>query len=90
MKKSLVIIGILILGLSFQSTASEVLAQCCGGPAADLDCDGVVGIADLQVAESHWGLTTGDPEFDPRFDLDGNGEIDLVDINQLLAHMGET
>ena len=91
MKKSLIIIGMLILGLSFQSTASEVMPQCCGGIAADQNCDGVVDAADLALAESHWGLTIWeDPDFDPAFDLDSNGEIDLVDINVLLAHVGET
>lgn len=90
MKRSLIILGMLILGLSFQSTVSEVMAQCCGGIAADQNCDGVVDADDLALAESHWGLIWGDPEFDSRFDLNGDGEIDLADINQLLAHMGET
>ena len=56
----------------------------------DFDNDGSTNLADLTALLSGFGLSTGDPGFNPVFDLNGNGSIDLPDLSALLADFGCT
>ena len=51
---------------------------------ADLDFDGLVGIADFLLLLGNWGPCPAPPEPCPG-DLDGDGEVGIVDFLQLLA-----
>jgi hypothetical protein len=46
----------------------------------DVDCDGGVDIADIVQVTAHWGAAQGDPPYDPRYDLDGDDVIGLLDV----------
>ena len=46
----------------------------------DVDCDGDVDIADIQQVTARWGAAQGDPLYDPRYDLNGDNQIDLLDV----------
>ncbi len=46
----------------------------------DVDCDGDVDIADIQLVTAHWGAAQGDPAYHPRYDLDGDDAIDTLDV----------
>ena len=38
----------------------------------------------------HWNTFAGDPDYDPTYDLDNDGDIDILDILLVAAHWGET
>lgn len=46
----------------------------------DVDCDGAVDIVDIQQVTARWGAAQGDPLYHPRYDLDGDGQIGLLDV----------
>ena len=56
----------------------------------DLDHDCVVDIADIMLVASRWHTAVGDEDYDPFYNLDGNGRIDIVDIMLVAIHWGET
>jgi hypothetical protein len=56
----------------------------------DLYTDGVIDLSDLGVLLGTYGLTPGDPGWNPYADFDGNNVIDLSDLGALLAVYGET
>ena len=65
----------------FQTTSSS-------GFWADIDRDGDVDILDVQLVAARWNSHAGDPNYDPRCDVDnegqGDGDIDILDV-QLVA-----
>ena len=56
----------------------------------DFDCNCHVDIADVMQVGSRWGLEEGDPDYDPRYDLDHDGDIDIVDVALVAAAWGNT
>jgi hypothetical protein len=46
----------------------------------DVDCDGGVDVADIQQVTARWGAAQGDPAYHPRYDLDGDDQIGLLDV----------
>ena len=56
----------------------------------DFNRDGVVDVADIQQVASRWRMTDEDPHWDPRYDLDDNGIITIVDIMLVVAVWGST
>ena len=57
-------------------------------PDPDPTDDGVVTVADVNLVASLAGLRAGEFGFEPRSDLDGNGEIDALDEQIVSAHLG--
>lgn len=51
-------------------------------------CDGQVDALDIQAVAAAWQLEAGQPGYDPRFDLDGNELITVVDIQRFAAQWG--
>ena len=51
---------------------------------------GRVGIVDIMLIAARWGMTSADPDWDPRYDLDADGDVDIADIMLVAAHWGET
>jgi 6-phosphogluconolactonase (cycloisomerase 2 family) len=54
----------------------------------DLDGDGTVGLTDLAILLSSYGLCDGDPDYVPEADLDDDDCITLSDLALLLANYG--
>ena len=52
----------------------------------DLDGDGDIDLADLQILLSNYGMTSGATYEDG--DLDGDGDVDLADLQMLLSNYG--
>ncbi|MCZ8518223.1 MULTISPECIES: fibronectin type III domain-containing protein [Paenibacillus] len=50
---------------------------------ADFDGDGQIGLSDLVLISQHHGTKQGQPGYDPRFDLDHNGQVDGKDVQQV-------
>lgn len=46
----------------------------------DVDCNGDVDIADIQQVAARWLLATGDPGYHPRYDLNADDVIDVLDV----------
>jgi len=67
----------------------DLQANSCG-LFGDLNCDCTVNITDIMLAASRWPAVEGDPGFVSRYDLDGNGRIDVLDIMLVAVHWGET
>jgi len=42
------------------------------------------------LVASRWNSSAGDDDYDPAYDLDGNGKIDIVDIMLVAVHWGDT
>jgi hypothetical protein len=55
--------------------------------AGDMDCDCDVDMNDIMLVANCWRST--DPECDP-YDLDHDGNIDIVDIMSVVVHWGDT
>jgi len=47
-------------------------------------------VVDVQQVASRWRMTDADSDWDPRYDLNGDGIITVVDIMLVVAHWGET
>ena len=56
----------------------------------DLDCDCRVNLDDVMQVASRWRAKEGDPDYDPYYDLNRDGIINIVDIMMVVAHWGET
>lgn len=46
----------------------------------DVDCDGDVDIVDVQLVARHWGVSPSDPFYHPRYDLNGDEAISVLDL----------
>ncbi len=62
-----------------------------GGPLACPDFDGSqwVDVGDLAMVAAHWQNHSASPEWNPVFDLNGDGVVDMVDILMVGALWGE-
>ena len=49
-----------------------------------------VGMEDIMLVASRWRCRSGDDCYDERFDLDHDGDIDIVDIMKVAVRWGET
>jgi hypothetical protein len=49
-----------------------------------------VGIEDIMLVASRWHCRSGDSCYDERYDLDHDGDIDIVDIMKVAVRWGET
>jgi hypothetical protein len=47
----------------------------------DVDCSGSVTVADIQQVAALWGTLAGDGLYHPRFDLNADDAIDVLDIS---------
>ncbi len=59
-------------------------------PCYDFVAPSSVGVEDIQVLVAHWRQRAGEPGWDGRFDLDGDGDVDIVDIMQVATRWGST
>jgi hypothetical protein len=57
--------------------------------AGDINGDGTIDLSDLAALLSAFGMSTGDPGYNPDADLDSNGSIDLADLAALLSVFGQ-
>ena len=48
-----------------------------------------IGVEDIMQVASRWRCRCGDACYDPRYDSDGDCDIDVVDIMLVVAHWGE-
>ncbi|MEC4088818.1 carboxypeptidase-like regulatory domain-containing protein [Pseudoalteromonas rubra] len=55
----------------------------------DFSGDSVLSADDVTTIVTGWSAMTGDTQFDPRFDLNEDGEIDLKDIMQVVAALNQ-
>ena len=54
----------------------------------DVDGDGDVDLADLQLLLAAYGASTGDPNYNADADFDDDGDVDLADLQFLLSNYG--
>jgi hypothetical protein len=45
-----------------------------------VDCSGSVTVADIQQVSARWGAPAGDPLYHPRYDLNADAVLDVLDI----------
>lgn len=55
----------------------------------DIDADGQVGLSDVAALEALIGMTSGDAEFRPWFDPDGDGSVTEADTSYIGYHLGD-
>ena len=55
----------------------------------DVDDNCVVNISDIMSVANWWRCKCGDPCYAPRYDLNGDCDIDIVDIMLAVARWGE-
>jgi dienelactone hydrolase len=51
-------------------------------------CDGQVSTLDIQAVALAWQSSAGQPGFDPRFDVDGDDTITILDVQEFAAQWG--
>ncbi len=73
---------------ALQSQPSSPAAACT--LVGDVDNDGAVTSLDLQAIAAHWRTRSGEANYDSRFDLNGDGRVDIVDIMRASTHFGES
>ena len=56
----------------------------------DFDPNGRVDVADIMEVASRWRMTDEDTDWDPRYDLNSDGIITVVDIMLVVVHWGDT
>ena len=56
----------------------------------DFNGNGQVDAADFMEVAAKWRCKCGDECYDPRYDVDGDCDIDIVDIMLVVVHWGET
>lgn len=47
-----------------------------------------VGVEDILAVASHWGERSNSPGWEARFDLDGDNDVDIVDVQLTAAAWG--
>ena len=57
---------------------------------ADITYDGTVNIADVVSFDDHCGVRSGDADYHPSFDPNGDGSVDLGDFGPLNVHYRQT
>jgi hypothetical protein len=67
-----------------QVTSGHAITIC---GTADVVCDCVIDIADIQVVAGHWHCEPGGC-YEPKFDINSDGRIDVVDIMLVAARWG--
>lgn len=70
------------------AVASYIVEGTRSGPVGDIDGDGHVGLSDLALLLSSFGLCNGQPGFNAAADLNANLCVDLSDLAILLANFG--
>ncbi len=55
----------------------------------DFDGDLVIGFSDFLIFAAHFGKTSSDPEFDPRFDIDSDGIVGFSDFLAFASAFGK-
>jgi hypothetical protein len=58
-------------------------------PCYDFDASGRVDAGDLDRMRAHWRQRAGDPNWDARFDLDGDSCVSVVDLMQVASQVGK-
>ncbi len=54
----------------------------------DLNGDGVVNVDDVTLVTSHWGMTSDNPNWDPRADANGDGVVNQADLDIVIENFG--
>lgn len=57
-------------------------------PRFDLNHDGCITVADLELMKPHYGARRGAPNYDPALDFDGDGVISILDLLQMASRVG--
>ncbi|MCB0244553.1 MAG: hypothetical protein KDI12_14145, partial [Anaerolineae bacterium] len=55
---------------------------------APADCDGLVDALDIQAVALAWQTVPGQPAYNPRYDVDGDQVITIVDVQMVAAQWG--
>lgn len=58
---------------------------CLGGDPNDVNCDGALDIRDVIEVQRYWRTAFPDLDFRPRYDRDGDGDVDIVDIMRVVV-----
>ena len=56
----------------------------------DFNPDRTVNVADIMLAANRWRCRSGDACYHADYDLDNDGDIDIVDIMLVVIHWGDT
>ncbi len=75
-------------GVHFDNVVLEIIAADAPGLAGDLNGDGFVGIADLNIVLADWnnGDPPNDPIINPLADPSGDGFVGITDLNVVLGN----
>jgi hypothetical protein len=60
-----------------RSDGAVSVGECMVG---DFDCNCIIDIRDVMAVVRRWGAVEGDPDYDPLYDMDADGDIDIVDV----------
>ena len=66
--------------------ATTALAAAVNLAVPDVDCDGDIDVADIQQIAARWNTAAGDPFYHPRYDLNGDGIVDVQDLIRAAMH----
>ena len=75
---------------TFVVNAAIALTQAPAGPSPDFDADGTVGFPDFLLFASHFGSSSGDGEYDARFDLNVDASVGFSDFLIFAERFGQS
>ena len=62
---------------------------CRCNPLSDLNDDAEVSVADVLILVPHWNETPSSPGWIPEYDIDGDGEVTIVDFMLVMGRIGD-
>jgi len=72
----------------FTTTHALTHTLCLGGDPYDVNCDGILSMADADAVAAHLNTAFPDLDYRPRYDLDGDGDVDDEDYQIILEKVG--